>query len=162
MRKLVIVAALAVAALVAAGTAGATPPTTTTVSLHRSFPHYLACPGFWIDGEFNIQKTTTTYYDIQGNPLRTIAHVLTQGTLADPLTGTSVPDWGDFTVATDLATNTTTTVGITNIATSPDGTVLYQVLGLLVVRSGAVVFEVGPHDDIDGTYGALCSYLASP
>jgi len=162
MHKLTIGFAAAVVALVGAATAAATPPTTTSASIHRSFPHYLACDGFWIDGEFDLQRTTTTFYDDQGTPVRIVSHVHADGTLSNPLTGKSLPDSGDFKVTVDLATSETTTEGKTNVATSPGDGVVYQVVGRLVLSSGEIVFEAGPHDDADGTYDALCSYLASP
>ena len=73
MRTLTIVTSLAVLTLGAAGTAGATAPTTTHQSFPRSIPHYLPCPGFWIDGEFQIDRTTTTFYDQAGTAIRRIA-----------------------------------------------------------------------------------------
>lgn len=154
--------ALALVALIGATTAGATAPTTTHVSLHRSFPHYLACDGFWIDGEFDLDRTTTTFYDNDGVAIRRMSHVHAEGTVGNPLTGKFAPDSGDFKVTVDLATGTSTTEGKTNVATIPGEGIVYQVVGRLVVSSGDVVFESGQHDDVDGTYGDLCSYLASP
>ena len=162
MKQLTIMCVLAVAALIGAATAGATPPTTTHASIHRSFPHYLPCEGFWIDGEFDLERTTTTFYDEAGTALRTVSHIHADGTLSNPLTSKSIPDSGEFKVTVDLATGATTTEGKTNVATTPGDGIVYQVVGRLVLSSGDILFEAGPHDDADGTYDALCGYLAGP
>jgi hypothetical protein len=111
MRKLVTITAFAVVALIGAATAGATPPTTTHASIHRSIPKHLPCQGFWIDGEFDLQRTTIPFYDDQGTALKIVSHIHADGTLSNPLTGKSLPDSGDFKVGVDLATGVTTTEG---------------------------------------------------
>jgi hypothetical protein len=159
---LTIVASSAVLALAAAGTAGATAPTTIHQSFPRSIPHYLACPGFWIDGEFQIERTTTTFYDQAGTAVRTVSHVRSEGTLSNPLNGTSIADSGDFKITVDLLTGERTQDGRGSLATAPGGGVIYQSVGHLVFNPDGSISEGGPHDDIDGNYGALCSYLTGP
>jgi hypothetical protein len=163
MRTLTIAICFAVLALAATGTAGATQPTTTHTSLHRSLPHYLACTGFWIEGEFQVDRTTTTFYDQAGTPIKTVSHVRSDGTLSNPLTGASIPDTGDFKVTMDLLTGERTGDGKGSMATLPGGGVIYQSTGHVVFNpDGTIAEEGGPHDDVDGTFGALCSYLAGP
>jgi hypothetical protein len=118
MRMLTIVTSLAVLVLAAAGTAGATAPTTTHQSFPRSIPHYLPCPGFWIDGEFQIDRTTTTFYNQDGTQIRTVMHVHSDGTLSNPLTGTSLADSGDFKITVDLLTGERTLDGKTSTLSS--------------------------------------------
>jgi hypothetical protein len=163
MRTLTIAISFAVLALAAAGTAGATAPTTTHASFPRSLPHYLPCTGFWIDGEFQIDRTTTTFYDQAGTPIRTVSHVRSEGTLSNPLTGTSIADSGDFKITIDLLTGERTGDGKGSVATAPGVGVIYQSVGHLVFNpDGSISAEGGPHDDIDGNYDALCSYLTGP
>ena len=162
MRKLTIVTSLAVLALAAAGTAGATAPTTVHQSFPRSIPHYLQCPGFWIDGEFQIDRTTTTFYDQAGTAVRTVSHVRSEGTLSNPLTGKSIADTGDFKITFDLLAGERTTDGASSVATAPGLGVIYHSTGHLVFNPDGSISEGGPHDDIDGNYGALCSYLTGP
>jgi hypothetical protein len=163
MRTLTIAISFAVLALAAAGTAGATAPTTTHASFPRSLPHYLPCTGFWIDGEFQIDRTTTTFYDQAGTPIRTVSHVRSEGTLSNPLTGTSIPDTGDFKITVDLLTGERTQDGNNSMATAPGGGVIYQSTGHLTFNpDGSIAEEGGPHDDIDGNFDALCSYLTGP
>jgi hypothetical protein len=75
MRTLTLAVATVATALAVAGTASATPPTTTEVSLHRSLPNFLACPSFFVHGEFDITRRTTTFYDGSGIPIRSMMHV---------------------------------------------------------------------------------------
>ena len=160
MRTITITCAFAAVALAAAATAGATAPTTTGQSFPRSIPHYLACPGFWIDGEFQIDQTTTTFFDGDGAAIKTVRHVHSDGTLSNPLTGKSLADSGDFKVTVDLVTGERTIDGNVNTATIPGGGVIYHAVGRLAFETDGSIFEAGPHDDADNNYGDLCSYLA--
>jgi hypothetical protein len=151
-------------ALAAATTAAATAPTTVRQSVSPPpFTHYLQCPGFWVDGEFHIDRTTTTFYEQSGQPIRTVQHVRADGTLSNPLTGKSLSDSGVFKVTVDLLTGERTIDGRVSKATSPGVGVVYQSVGRLVLEpDGTVSFEAGEHDDVDNDYGDLCSYLAAP
>jgi hypothetical protein len=159
MRKLAITSVFAVLVLATGGIAGATTPTTTHESFPRPIPHYLACPGFWIDGEFQIDQTTTTFYAADGTAIKVVRHVRSDGTLSNPFTGKSIPDKGNFKVTVDLATGERTIDGNLNTATIPGGGMIYHAVGRLAFEPDGV-FEAGPHDDFDNDYGALCSYLA--
>lgn len=160
MRTITIICALAVVALGGAATAGATPPTTSHQSFPRSIPHYLTCAGFWIDGEFEIDQTTTIFYGADGTPIRVVRHVHSDGTLSNPLTGRSIADTGNFNVTIDLTTGERTIDGNLNTATIPGGGVIYHSVGRLAFEPDGNVFEAGPHDDADNNYSDLCSYLA--
>lgn len=160
MRKLAITTAFAVLALTAAATAAANAPTTTHRAFHLSNPHYLPCPGFWVDGEFDIDRTTTTFSDEAGVPIRTVTHIQSRGTLSNPLNGRSLADSADFKVTVDLVSGERTLDGKVNIATAPGEGVVYQAVGRLAFNPDGSIFEAGQHDDADGTFGALCSYLA--
>jgi len=162
MRKLTITSAFAVLALAAGGTAGATAPTTIHQSFPRSIPHYLACPGFWIEGEFQIDQTTATFYAEDGTAIKVVRHVRSDGTLSNPLTGRSIPDTGNFKVTVDVATGERTIDGNLNTATIPSGGVIYHAVGRLAFEPDGTILEAGPHDDADNNYGDLCSYLAGP
>ena len=164
MRTSTITLGVAVFALAAATTAGATAPTTIRQSVSPPpFAHYLQCPGFWVDGEFHIDRTTTTFYDQSDQPIRTVQHVHADGTLSNPLTGKSLSDSGVFNVTVDLLTGERTIDGRVSKATSPGEGVVYEAVGRLVFApDGTVAFEAGPHDDADNDYGDLCNYLAAP
>ena len=162
MRRLISAVATVASALAVAGTASATPPTTTEVSFHRSLPSFLACPSFLVHGEFDITRRTTTFYDEAGIPIRIVTHVHFTGMLSNPLTGKSLPDSGRFTVTTDLVTGTRTFDGKLRVDTAPGEGVVFQEVGRVVFYPDGTIFEAGPHDDLDGNLGALCTYLGTP
>jgi len=161
MRRLTITFAFAVLAFAAGGTAQATPPTTTHESFRRTIANYLPCPGFAIRADFQIDRTTTTFSDEAGTQIKRVQHVHADGTLSNPLTGKSVADSGDFKVIFDLVTGERVLEGKVNTATVPGLGVVYHAVGRLAFETDGSVVEAGPHDDADGTFGALCDYLAS-
>ena len=158
---LAIVGAL-VAVAMSIGTVAAAAPSTIEVSFHSSQPHFLTCPGFAVDGEFDVTRRITTYFDAAGNPIRIVAHVTGTGTMSNPLAGKSLPDENHFTVTTDLVTGTRTFTGDVRVDTAPGVGLVFQAVGRLVLGpDGSVQFEAAPHDDLDGNLGPLCAYLAS-
>jgi len=149
-----------VAVALSIGTAVAAAPSTIEVSFHSSRPTFLACPGFAVDGEFDVTRRITTFFDAAGSPIRIVAHVTGTGTLSNPLTGKSLPDENHFTVTTDLVTGTRTFAGDVRVDTAPGVGLVFQVVGRLVFApDGSVQFESAPHDDLDGNLGSLCAYL---
>jgi len=162
MRKATITSVFALLALAAGGTAGATAPTTIHQSVQLPLPSYLACPGFVIRGDFRIDRTTTTFYDQAGAPITRVLHVHSDGILGNPLTGKSVPDSGDFKITFDLVTGERVQEGKVNTATVPGAGVVYHSVGRIAFEPDGSIVESGPHDEADGSYGALCDYLATP
>jgi hypothetical protein len=162
MRKVTLTLAVVASGLAVAATAAATPPTTTEVSLHRSVPSFLPCPSFFVHGEFDITRRTTTFYDNSGIPIRIVNHVDATGTLSNPLTGKSLPDSTRFTMTTDLVTGTRRFDGKLRVDSAPGEGVVFQVVGRVVFYPDGTMFEAGPHDDLDGNLGALCTYLGTP
>ena len=159
MRRLISAVATVASALAVAGTASATPPTTTEVSLHRSLPSFLACPSFLVHGEFDITRIVFTFYDSNGTPIRTVTHIHSQGTLTNTTTGKTLADQGNQIITTDLLTGEVIVVGPSRVDTAPGEGVVFQVVGRVVFYPDGTIFEAGPHDDLDGNLGALCTYL---
>jgi hypothetical protein len=149
-----------VAVALSIGSVAAAAPSTIEVSFHSSQPHFLSCPGFAVDGEIDVTRRITTYFDEAGNPIRIVAHVTGRGTLSNPLTGTSLPDENHFTVTTDLVAGTRTFAGNVRVDTAPGVGLVFQAVGRLVFGpDGSVQFEAAPHDDLDGNLSTLCGYL---
>jgi hypothetical protein len=143
------------------GTAAAAAPNTVEVSFHSSNPNFLPCPGFAVDAEIDGSRRITTFVDGAGTPIKVVLHVTAAGTLSNPLTGISLPDDGHFTRTIDLVAGTTTFTGALRVDTAPGVGVVFRVVGKVVFGlDGSVQFEAGPHDDLDGNFGALCAYLA--
>ena len=162
MRRLILAVATVASALAVAATASATPPTTTEVSFHRSLPNFLPCPSFFVHGEFDITRRTTTFYDDSGAAIRIVLHVNATGMLSNPLTGKSLPDSTHFTMTIDLVTGTRTFDGKMRVDTAPGEGVVFQEVGRVVFYPDGTIFEAGPHDLLDGNLGPLCTYLGTP
>jgi hypothetical protein len=159
-RVLLAIGGALVALTMSIGTAAAAAPSTVEVSFHSSNPNFLPCPGFHVDAEIDVSRRITTFVDGAGTPIRVVAHVTGTGTLTDPLTGISLPDESHFTVTTDLLAGTRTFSGNVRVDTAPGAGVVFKAVGHLVFGpDGSVLFEAGPHDDLDGNLGALCAYL---
>jgi hypothetical protein len=162
MRRLAFLLGLVVP-LVCAATAAAVQPTATTQQFHRSSPNFLSCPGFDVVADFDITRVSTTFYDSEGNPIRIARHLTYVGTLGNPLTGRSLADEGNVLVTINLAAGTTTFDGKGRVDTVPGLGVVFHVSGRMMFDAGGdLVFEAGPHDDLDNNLGGLCSYLATP
>lgn len=160
-RFLLAIGGALVALSMSSGTAAAAAPNTVEVSFHSSNPNFLACPGFSVRAEIDVSRRVTTYVDSTGAPTRIVAHVTGSGLLSDPLSGISVPDKSHFTVTTDLVAGTRTFDGAVRVDTAPGVGVVFQAVGKVVFGpDGSVLFEAGPHDDLDGNLGPLCAYLA--
>jgi hypothetical protein len=147
--------------LVFAATAAAVQPTTTTQQFHRSSPHFLSCPGFDVVAEFDITRVSTTFYDSDGNAIRIARHLGYVGTLSNSLTGKSLADDGNVLITIDLVAGTTTFDGKGRVDTIPGLGVVFHVSGRMMFdAAGDLIFEAGPHDDLDNNLGDLCNYLA--
>jgi hypothetical protein len=102
--KLAVLFVGSVAAMAIAAAASATPPTIVRDSIHRAIPVFYSCSGFTVRGDFDIDRATTTYFDEDGNPIRIVMHLHSEGAISNPLNGMTLPDSSDFTVRTDLVT----------------------------------------------------------
>lgn len=150
-----------VAVALSLGTVAAASPSTIVVSFHSSQPHVLTCPDFAVRAEIDVTRRITTFFAQRGAPIRIAAHVSGTGTLINALTGRSLPDENHFTVTTDLVTGTRTFSGAVRVDTAPGVGVVFSAVGRLTFGpDGSVLFEAGPHDDLDGNLGPLCAYLA--
>jgi len=66
-------------------------------------------------------------------------------------------------ITIDPVSGTTTFDGKGRVDTVPGLGVVFHVSGRMMFdATGDLVFEAGPHDDLDNDLGGLCSYLASP
>jgi hypothetical protein len=147
--------------LAVAATAAAVEPATTTQQFHRSSSDFLSCPGFDVTAEFDITRVSTTFYDAGGDPIRIARHLRYVGTLGNSLTGKSLADEGNVLITVDLVAGTTTFDGKGRVDTVPGLGVVFHVGGRMMFDArGELVFEAGPHDDLDDNLDRLCSYLA--
>jgi hypothetical protein len=157
-------ASLVVAALTLAPVAAADAPTSVQQTLHRSIPKFATCPGFTVAGEFDVDRTTDTFVDANGTPIRQVIHVHFTGRLTDTASGKSIPDEGNQIVTTDLLTGVTAVTGRLRVDTEPGvGVVLAQTGRIVTDASGTLLFAAGQHDLQNGLPDAdgFCAYMAS-
>ena len=148
--KLLAFLAVAIAAAVTAATAGAVPPTVTETNIDSTFvfPAGSAC-SFPLTIHNEGRRRTTTYFDQQGNVIRTTIHLnsftqsytnaATGQTLSTPLAGPVIiePN-GDGTVTTKIAGN--------------DGRIVVPGQGFVYADVGLIVYtapEASPFTQLD-------------
>jgi hypothetical protein len=148
MKKLVPLLALAIGLVLAAG-ASANAPTSVTEQFPVVTNPYITCSNFAIVGNFVVTRTTTTFYDNDGNPIRRVAHIHVDGTLSNSLTGASLDFLREGTFTQDLVDGSTVTTGQRTLVVARGSGVVLQDMGRIVREGGAVVFEAGPSDFLD-------------
>ena len=95
MRTRVLAFAIAAAPLLLAAPAAATAPTVETVTVHRHFEFPGACGSFGVIADFSAERRITTFYDQEGNTVRTVIRATTPGTVTNSVTGTTLPAFGE-------------------------------------------------------------------
>jgi hypothetical protein len=167
MKKLVATVALAVAlSLTLAVSASANAPTSVTEQLHLVTNPYITCSGFVVVGDFYVARTTTTFYDNDGNAISRVQHIHVDGKLSNSLTGASLDFLREGTFTQNLVDGSTVTTGQRTLVTTPGGGVVLQDMGRIVRERGVIVFEAGPSDFLNYQSGDrsgvedLCAALA--
>ncbi len=158
MRHFLLVAALAVP-LALATTATAAEPTRESVTLHRVVNPFVRCPGFAVVGTFDITRDITTYYDQDGTAVKRIIYADITGTVANAVTGYSLPTAGVRIFHFDLVTGEEFTTGSNNFTKLPTGGVANAGAGRLVFDAqGRLIDHRGP--DSPEELSQLCAALA--
>src|SRR5215204_4680121 len=89
--RMLTLAAIALAAWPARASALA--PTTTVEQRHVKLAHG-DCGSFTLIFEADVTRKVTTFYDHDGIPVRDVLVRRADGTVANSVTGTSLPSWG--------------------------------------------------------------------
>jgi hypothetical protein len=114
MSRIAILVALFGLALALAAAAGATAPTVETITVHRHFVFADACGTFSVIADFDAERRVTTFYDQDGNPIKSVIHAKIPGTITNSVTGKSLPAFGERVITTDLVTGAVSSTG-TNV-----------------------------------------------
>jgi hypothetical protein len=163
MKRLTLVFTTMAVAAGAPAAATAATPTIVEESFHRSIPSFIACSGFTVAGEFDVDRTVMTFYDNDGAAIRRVTHVHFQGTLTNTTAGKSIDDAGNQVVIEDLVAGTTTVVSRIRTDTEPGaGLILAQVGRNVRDSSGNVIFLAGQNDILTGELADFCRYMAAP
>ena len=162
MRRILSFASLmAAGALLAAPTAGATPPLTERVSFEAAFEE--DCGDFTERVEVQFKVSATLYFDRDGNPIRIVVHRKIDGTAANLSTGKTLRLHHNWISTHDLAEDTITDRGIMFGAFAvPGGPVVYLMgrfiwIGEVGAPPGPV-FAAG-RDNFGGDFGKVCDAL---
>jgi hypothetical protein len=152
---------MSIAALVSAGAAGATPPTTETETSSGTFVFEDCAVDLTVD--FRRTVTTTTFYDDAGDPVRVQTHAVFLGTLTNADTGKSVTDRDYWMTTVKLESGTSTIVGLLFHINIPGHgiVVLWAGRAVLDLETDEPLFEAGPKD-VESGEKTLCAYLADP
>jgi len=103
-----------------------------------------------------------TFYDDNGAPIRTVAHIRSDGTLTNTQTGKTPADNGNQTITTDLVTGEVVVVGPSRVDTAPGGGVVLAQVGRIVRENGLVTELDGRNDLVTGDLADFCAYMAAP
>ena len=87
------------------------PPTVQTVTVHRHFVFPDACGTFSVIADFHAERRVTTFYDQDGNPIKSVIHAKIPGAITNSVTGKSLPVFGERIITTDLVTGAVTSTG---------------------------------------------------
>jgi hypothetical protein len=121
--------------------------------------------GAWrIDLDAVVTRKVTTFYDHDGVPVRDVLVRRSDGTVANSVTGTSLPIWGVWRVTryyTDgQLTGRVTQAGRTYLITARGLGEIFHQTGYGIQQDGETIFEAGPHDFEHSNVDELCAYLA--
>ena len=160
-------ATAAAAALLLAGPAGATAPTTESFAEPYAFSVNCADFGHFefenlVAGEFKLR--VTTFYDREGNSIRLTAYGAFRETNTNSASQKTLRVTGTSRETFDLVAGTRTVVGKVVLVTDPGVGVVVQDTGRVVFDSpGHVAFLAGPHDALFARLDPLvCAALAMP
>jgi hypothetical protein len=157
--------ALLAVALVVAAPALAVPPTTEVVTIENfTFVDTALC-GFPVTFTENGTFKITTFYDDEGNPVRTIlTNYNDRYTSSATANGKTLVTNYPLVVITPSEDGTRIELGLRNAYHVPGGGVVLLDAGRVVLdlETGETVFEAGQHQFLEGDAEAFCGYFADP
>jgi len=157
-----------IVAMTVTGVAGGTPaaadqPVKTQVIFDDLTINDQTC-GFLIVEVFDGTVTTTTFFNAEGDPIRTQVRAFFQGTLTNPATGETIRGQQELVIFRDFTEPAERTwAGLRFRAVFPDAGALLLDAGRLVfdVVTGDVSFEAGPHQVFHEDFEAYCEAFSS-
>jgi hypothetical protein len=158
MRRRTFIAVLCLLPLVCPAAATATPPTRSEVEGEPFSVVYQPC-GLTEVGERN--RSFTTFYDQDGNEVRTLEQVFFEGTVTNPATGETFVDSGHATVMfqTGFVTGFTLIGTVYNIRVPGEGLLLLDVGRLVVDANFNPVFQSAKALSVTEVDAAVCAAL---
>lgn len=157
--------ALLAVALAFAAPAVAVPPTTEVVTIENfTFVDTALC-GFPVTFTENGSFKVTTFYDNEGNPVRSILTNFNERyTSSATANGKTLVTNYPLVIITSFEDGTRLELGLRNAYTVPGGGVVLLDAGCVVIDlvTGEAVFEAGQHQFLEGDADAFCGFFADP
>jgi hypothetical protein len=127
--------------------------------IEEEFSYQVQCDGFTLDGEGTDLIRVATFYDKEGNPVRTVLNIRYAGTLIHSVTGETWrdPQYAMFQI--DHLKGTAGYAGLIYRITVPGKGVVVIDAGRVVFGEEGVIFEAGPHQVLNGGDQVLCAAL---
>jgi hypothetical protein len=159
---LVLALSLIALPLAFAASALATPPTTEVTFQDFTIVDTALC-GFAITFHQNGNFKTTTYYDSAGNPVKSIlTNYNLRFTETATANGKTLLSNYPAVYITSYPSGASVQTGLRSNYTVPGaGRVLLDAGRIVFDPSGAVLFEAGQHQFLDGSATAFCAYFAA-
>ena len=118
------------------------------------------CGSFQVIDYFVGDWTRTLFYDEAGNLDYYRVQLSGTDTLTNSVTGKAYSGYAHAVTTRDLVEGTRTDAGIYWHITVPGMGAVFLDVGRIVFQGrGNVIFEAGPHQEIDGDFTALCAAL---
>ncbi len=119
------------------------------------------CGDFQIIADGVGKNRITTFFDLDGNPIRVAFHGRYRGTMTNSVTGAVLLDAPSVANITfDLVAGTQTNIGaFFNVTLPGEGAILIEAGRIVFDGNGPPIFIAGPHRPNDQTIGILCEAL---
>jgi hypothetical protein len=124
MRRFIAVALVVASAAAVPAAATATAPVFDRGTVQRAFDDFYVCDGFNVIGEFSIQRTRMSFFDRDGNEIRSVIHRDFVGTFTNSVTGASLPLKGHDTITFYPDGSVVITGNALHVVVPGEGTVL--------------------------------------
>ena len=127
----------------------------------ETFSDRFPCGSFTGLSEGGFSERATTFFDKDGNPLRSVFHIRYRATITNLTSGKTLTDNADYNGTVDLVTGVIEVNGrIYNVKDRGNGIRIKDIGRLVLDADFNITFEAGRHD-VDGFGDATAQYCAA-
>jgi hypothetical protein len=163
MQRIIVLLAGAILALAATGAAFAGTRTSETFEFSDPFTGSFDCGAFTATLSGHDNGRVTTWFDVNGDPIKQIGRIQAIETDVNTSTGKSIDVKTSLTVHIDFVAGTTTLTGVRNLSTVPGKGVVVQHVGRVVIGpDGDPISLSGKFEEFEAAYmnQDFCAALA--
>jgi hypothetical protein len=163
MQRIIVLLAGAILALAATGAAFAGKRTSETFEFSDPFTGSFDCGAFTATLSGHDNGRVTTWFDVNGDPIKQIGRIQAIETDVNASTGKSIDVTTSLTVHIDFVAGTTTLSGVRNLSTVPGKGVVVQHVGRVVIGpDGDPISLSGKFEEFEAAYmdQDFCAALA--